>query len=37
MITIDYIESKQLCKINTDVVDNNWKQIRFQYNQFPSI
>ncbi len=33
MITIDYIESNQLCKITTDIVDNNWKQIRFQYNQ----
>lgn len=33
MITIDYIESNQLCKIKTDIVDNTWKQIRFQYNQ----
>jgi len=33
MITIDYIESNQLCRITTDIVDNNWKQIRFQYNQ----
>lgn len=33
MITIDYIETSQLCKINTDIVDNDWKQIRFQYNQ----
>jgi SNF2 family DNA or RNA helicase len=33
MITIDYIESNQLCKIKTDIVDNSWKQIRFQYNQ----
>ena len=33
MITIDYIESNQLCQITTDIVDNNWKQIRFQYNQ----
>lgn len=33
MITIDYIESNQLCKITTDIIDNSWKQIRFQYNQ----
>ena len=33
MIFIDYIESKQFCKISTDTVDKNWKQIRFQYNQ----
>jgi SNF2 family DNA or RNA helicase len=33
MITINYIESNQLCQITTDIVDNNWKQIRFQYNQ----
>jgi len=33
MISIDYIESKQLCKISTDITDKNWKQIRFQYSQ----
>jgi SNF2 family DNA or RNA helicase len=33
MITITYTESNQLCQISTDIVDNNWKQIRFQYNQ----
>lgn len=33
MITIDYIESNQLCRISTDIVDKDWKQIRFQYNQ----
>jgi SNF2 family DNA or RNA helicase len=33
MINIDYIESNQLCRITTDIVDNNWKHIRFQYNQ----
>ncbi len=33
MITIDYIESSQSCKLTSDVIDKNWKQIRFQYNQ----
>jgi len=33
MITIDYISTSQLCKISTDLVDHNWKQIRFQFNQ----
>lgn len=33
MININYIESKQLCRISTDIIDNNWKQVRFYYNQ----
>jgi SNF2 family DNA or RNA helicase len=33
MIIIDYIASKQLCKISTDTVDKTWLQIRFHYNQ----
>lgn len=33
MISIDYIEPKQACKISSDVVDKDWKQIRFYYNQ----
>lgn len=33
MITIEYIEATQLCKISTDLIDKDWKQIRFQYEQ----
>jgi SNF2 family DNA or RNA helicase len=33
MITIEYIESHQLCRLQSDVVDNNWKTIRSYYNQ----
>jgi SNF2 family DNA or RNA helicase len=33
MITIEYIQTTQSCRITTDVVDKNWNQIRFQYNQ----
>ena len=33
MITIEYIEISQSCRITTDIVDKNWNQIRFQYNQ----
>jgi SNF2 family DNA or RNA helicase len=33
MITIEYITSNQLCRISSDVSDQNWNQIRFQYNQ----
>ena len=33
MIIIDYLVASQLCKISTDLVDKNWKQIRFQFNQ----
>jgi len=36
MINIDYLETSQLCKISTDLVDNNWKQIRFQFDQIAS-
>ena len=28
MLLIDYRDDKQLCKITTDQVDNNWKQVR---------
>lgn len=33
MITIEYIQLSQSCRITTDTVDKNWNQIRFQYNQ----
>lgn len=33
MITIDYIQTKQLCRLQTDTVNNDWKRIRFFYNQ----
>lgn len=33
MITVDYIDSNQLCKITSDSIDNSWRQIRFYYNQ----
>jgi len=33
MIYIDYIQDKQICRINTDIIDRNWKQFRFYYNQ----
>ena len=33
MISIEYIEAAQSCRISTDIVDKNWNLIRFQYNQ----
>lgn len=33
MISIEYIEETQSCRISTDIVDKNWNLIRFQYNQ----
>lgn len=33
MISIEYIDSRQLCKITTDLIDSNWKQIRFYFDQ----
>lgn len=33
MITIDYIEIDQLCRLETDDVNNDWKRIRSYYNQ----
>lgn len=33
MISIEYLESKQACRIKTDKVDGNWLQIRSYYNQ----
>jgi len=33
MISIEYIESQQACRIRTDKVDSNWIQIKSYYNQ----
>lgn len=33
MITVDYIDSKQFCQIQTSIIDSSWKQVRFFYNQ----
>jgi SNF2 family DNA or RNA helicase len=33
MIIIDYIERDQLCRLETDNINNNWKRIRSYYNQ----
>lgn len=33
MIIIDYIEIDQLCRLETDIVNNDWKRIRSYYNQ----
>lgn len=33
MISIKYIESRQACRISSDIIDKDWKQIRFYYNQ----
>jgi SNF2 family DNA or RNA helicase len=37
MITIDYIGLTQSCKIYTDLSDNVWKKVRFQYNQLTEL
>jgi len=33
MISIEYIESQQACRIRTDKVDSNWIQMKSYYNQ----
>jgi hypothetical protein len=33
MIIIDYIEIGQLCRLKTDIVDNEWKKVRSYYGQ----
>ena len=33
MILIDYITDRQFCKITSDTLDNNWKEIRAFYTQ----